>query len=80
MHTIKGRGIVATVTLEANHPNGGDVVQRVADGARWTILGVDWWAMPRTPERPGKGDQVGLLVATPGLSEGDEVIILSGAT
>ena len=59
---IKKRGPVACVKLDAVlGPQPGDTLRRT-DGTTWRISGVEWWAMPRSPTRPGRGDSVGLLL------------------
>lgn len=78
---IRGRGVVAHVDLDEDGPLAGQTLVRPADGARWEITGVEWWALPRTTAanglgttRPGKGDRVGVLVRDlDPPREGDEV-------
>jgi hypothetical protein len=75
--TIKNRGTLIVVLLEAElGPQPLDTVVRLEDGVTWTITGVEWWAMPRSPTRPGKGDRVGLLLRSPATPlPGDEIEI-----
>lgn len=82
VHFIKKRGHVAMVTLEAElGPQPGDDLRR-SDGKSWVIVGVEWWALPRSPTRPGRGDKVGLLLSDEDwdIAEGDEVSICPRST
>jgi hypothetical protein len=77
IYSIRTRGFVASVTLEDEFgPQPGDTLRR-GDGKSWTIVGVEWFAMTRSPTRPGRGDTVGLLLSAEEwhIAEGDAVTI-----
>jgi hypothetical protein len=78
VYFIRQRGHVASVTLvDELGPQPADTLRRL-DGKAWTIVGVEWFAMPRTPTRPGRGDRVGLLLSDEDwdIAEGDEVSLV----
>lgn len=74
---IKGRGTVATVTLDGSRVALGVTVRRVSDGAEWRVKGIDRFAIPRPP---GPNDRVGLLVEGDARPEiGDEIVVVDPA-
>lgn len=74
--TIKGRGLVICVTLTENGPQPGDCIR--SNGVLYDVKGVEWYAMPRSISRPGRGDGIGILLGelSVGPVVGDEIEIV----
>jgi hypothetical protein len=82
---IKGRGLVVTLTYDADKlpVSGKDSLRRVSDGRTWLITGVERWAVTRSSWRdcpiglalkgegePSAGDEVEIVKALVNESEG----------